>query len=280
MQIVAIWIFMELVGFIIIFGTSILGMPFSLLGGMFGGLMMFMGTMQMLGIAKGKGFLALFKNLKDDEQFTWIPGYNNRIKVIITKGRYKGLLYRGEIGLIDNKGTNFNFGKDLMNFAYPWSGYTIDLPTEHYFSKTKEEDNLDTFDEHVKKYLGDGKYEEFKTKFRVEEKKTIDNINAELDWLVEQTAKDKLEKKVFGETIDFRSRCKYLKYNYDPSRVENATEREKIIAYKTALDYKEKQEYEKYKHIAIAVVIIIFGVAMGLALLSSIDLSGIFGLFG
>ena len=278
MQIIAVYIFMSLLGFIAIFGTSMLGTPYSLLGGMFGGLMMFMSTIQMLGTARAKGFLSLFKNLEANEQFTWIPDYNNRLHVVITQGKHKGLIYKKGIGLIDNKGTSFAFGKDTMNFAYPWSGYTIDLPTEHYFSKTKIEDDLDTFDEHVRKYLGETKYKIFQERFRTKQNITIHDINRELDWLIEQTPVDKLEKNVFGETIDFQSRCKYLRYNYDPSRVENATEREKIIAFKTALDYKDPST-EKYMGIAKAAVMILIGLGVFLALLSSLDLGGILGSF-
>jgi len=165
-----------------------------------------------------------------------------------------------------------------MNFAYPWGGYTIDIPTEHYFSKTKIEDDLDTFDEHVRRYLGETKYKAFQQRFRTKQDITIHDINRELDWLIEQTPVDKLEKNVFGETIDFQSRCKYLRYNYDPSRVENATEREKIIAFKTALDYRDPST-EKYMGIAKALVMILIGLGIFLALLSSLDLGGIMGAF-
>ena len=92
MQIIAFYIFMALIGFVAIFVTSILGYPFSLLGGMFGGLMMFMSIIQMLGSARNKGFLPLFKNLKENEQFTWIPNQYNKIRCYITVSPHKGLL--------------------------------------------------------------------------------------------------------------------------------------------------------------------------------------------
>ena len=280
MQVVALWIMLSLVGFIVIFLTAMIPFPLNAAGGIFGGFMMFMSILQMLSIARFKGFLALFKNLKENEQFTWLPDYNNKLRVYITQGKHKGLLYREKLGILENKGTNFSFGNDTMSFAYPHCGYTVDLPTEHYFSKTKEEDGLESFDEHVKAYLGETKYIEFKNKFRKKDQEhTIDDINRELDWICEQNPENKLEKNVFGYTVDFSSRCKYLRYNYDPVSALNATEREKLLAYKEGLDYRERVD-AKYMGMAKAAAIVLMALMIFLIVLSSIDLGNLGGLFG
>ena len=284
MQRIAMFIMMTIAGAAISIVSCLIMFPINIVGVMFGSMLPVMAIMQIFAIAKQKNFLPLYKDLEKNEKYLWIPDVNNRIHLTIMKTTHKGLLYLKGLGLFEDKGTTFVFGKDRMGFAFPESGYTGDIPTLQYFSKLfkKEPFDISDWDSAVKAFLYSDDWERFQKKFRRPHfHPTIENIYEELDWLSERRARDELRVRVFGETVDFRSRCRFLRYNYDPVAAENATEAEKIIAYKRATDYKDPSaDYSKYGAIAKAVVIIVFGVALGIAILSSIDLSNFAGLFG
>ena len=272
---------MGIVGFVLTVVMSFTVFPVNILGAVFGGMLPLMAILQIFGIAKQKNFLPLFKELDKNEKYEWVPDMNNRIHLTIMKSDHKGLLYLKGLGLFEDKGTTFLFGKDRMGIAFPESGYTGDIPTIQYFSQLFKKTGTDEWDDFVELYLHPSDYKEFKDTFRSGKKPTIDDINAELNWLSEHRARNELEQKVFGETVDFRSRCRFLKYNYDPVAAENATEAEKIIAYKKAMDYKDpKEDFSKYGAIAKAVVLIIMGLVIFMAVASSIDLSNFMGMFG
>jgi hypothetical protein len=284
MQRIAVFIMMGIAGLILAVITSLTVFPVNVLGAVFGGMLPLMAILQIFGIAKQKNFLPLYKDLDKNEKYEWVPDTNNRIHLTIMKSNHKGLLYLKGLGLFEDKGTTFLFGKDKMGFAFPESGYTGDIPTIQYFSQLFRDNGVSEWDEFVKLYLYPSAFEEFKKRFRQGKKPTIDNINAELEWLSQRpmsSVRNDLKQQVFGETVDFRSRCRFLKYNYDPVAAENATEAEKIIAYKKAVDYKDpKEDFSKYSAVAKAVVLIIMGLVIFMAVASSIDLSNFMGMFG
>ena len=280
MMIIALWILLCLIGFILTFISIILPSPFNMVMPPFGGFIMFMCLMQIIGIAKGKGFLALYRNLKENEYWAWVPTHMGKLKLYVLKQDHKGVLFHKLLGLFEHKGTEWSFGNNPMVFAFPESGYTVDIVDEQYFSMLQREEGLETWDAVVKTYLGAAKYAEFCKQFRHLDKPTIMNINQELDWLHNQVdPENPLSKTVFGETVDFRNRCQYLKYTYDPTSSMNATERERLWALKEGMDYKDKQLDQNISR-AKAIVYILMGLMIFLIVLTQLDLSNLGKLFG
>lgn len=278
---ILMFIILAMLGMLLSVAAGIIGFPFGLMIGLFGGLIPFMAIIQIIGLAKQKGLLALFKDLEKDEKFIWMPDRDNKMHLLIMKYSNKGILYLKGLGLFEDKGTSFLFGKDKMGFALPESGYTLDVETEQYFSKLKKDKKLDDWDACVKAYLTEKDYILFQKRFRAPGREAnLYKINEELDWLVDRLPKDKLEKIVKGETIDFRSRCMYLKYNYDPTAAENATDMEKIRIYKLTSDYRDAQDFKKYKQIGMMIFIVILAIVIFISVLSALDLSAFSNLFG
>lgn len=281
MQKIAMFIMLGILGFVCSIASGFIEYPMNLMIAAFGGMLCFLAILQMLGIAKQKGFLALYKDLADDEKYIWIPDIYNKIHLTIMKSSHKGILYFKGLGLFEDKGTTFLFGKDRMGFALPESGYTLNLESEQYFSLLKKDEGLTDWDDCVKAYLTPDQFLSFEHKFRKPGKEvTLHMINEELDWLANQIPQNKLEKHIMGKTIDFRSRCLWLKYNYDPSAAENATDAEKIITWKRAIDYRDVGDYKKYASIGKMIVMVLLGVVILVVVLSSIDLSNFGSLFG
>ncbi len=278
---IVMFIMLALFGFVLSVLSGFVGYPFGIMLGAFGGLLPFMAIIQIIGIAKGKGFLTLFKDISKDEKFIWVPDRDNKIHLTIMKYSNKGILYLKGVGLFEDKGTSFLFGRDKMGFALPESGYTLDLVSEHYFSLLKKDNGLNDWDSCVKQYLSEDDYAKFRTMFRHPGREpNLYKINEELDWLAERVPKDKLEKQICGQTVDFRSRCMWLKYNYDPGAAENATDLEKIRMLKLATDYKDEKDFQKYKSIGMMIVMIILGIVILISVLSALDFSNLFGMFG
>lgn len=279
MNVVIAYVTMGVFGIAIgIAGGYFIGEINGMIIGLFSGLLPFMAIMQIIGFAKTKGFLPLYKNLSEDEEYAWVPNKMNKIRLFIMKKKHKDLLYRKGLGIFENKGTEFNFGNNPMCFAFPESGYTVDFSTIHYFSLLEKDDGVDDYEECVKEYLGPVKYKNFCEKYRMNPKPDYYDIDNEIQYLINNKP-DKnngniLDKNVFGDTIDFSNRLKYLRYNYDPISSENATEREKIISLKEGLDYRDES---KAMNKAKAAVMIMIGVAIFIIILTSVDLGNLFG---
>lgn len=282
MQRIPLFITMGIFGMALSVVGGFIPFPMSIMVCMFGGFICLMAILQVIGIAKQKNFLMLYKDLEDNEKYIWIPDKNNKLYLTIMKSDHKDVLFHKAIGLFEDKGTEFLFGKDKMSFVFPESAYTADLKNVHYFSMLKKKDGLESWDDCVKKYLNQEDYGLFVKLFRHGNVEIdFEHISRELDWLINRKPSDELKAMIRGESIDFRSRCKWLKYNYDPASADNATEAEKIAVWKQLSNYKEShEEYKKYGAIAKAVMIIIFGIVLAIVVLSSVDLSNFIGLFG
>lgn len=314
MNVVVLYVTMGVFGIAIgIGGGYFVGGTNGMIIGMFSGLIPFMAVMQIIGFAKTKGFLPLYKNLNEDEEYAWVPNKMNKIRLFIMKKKHKDLLYRKGLGIFENKGTEFNFGNNPMCFAFPESGYTVDFRNIHYFSLLEKDDGVDDYEECIKEYLGEDKYKIFCKNFRENPKPDYYDIDNEIQWLINNkpktngittdeksfaelcqdyknkkidsdtifTVKNKIENKgnilnknVFGQTVDFSNRLKYLRYNYDPISSENATEREKIISLKEGMDYRDES---KAINRAKAAAMILISVAIFIIILTSVDLSSLFG---
>lgn len=285
MNMIVMFIMMALGGVILGFiGGFFTGGLMGMIMGVFAGIMPFMAIMQIIGYAKSKGFLALFKTLEENEKYVFIPNKLNKIIIFIMKIKHPEILYRKGLGFFEDKGTEFGFGNSPMSFAFPDSAYTVDFKTIQYFSLLGKDKDLEAtdYEDCVKEYLGEDAYKTFCTKFRNNPKPDYYDIQNELDYLMRATPVNKLEKTVFGETVDFRSRLKFLKYNYNPITADNATEREKIAALKEGMDYKDK-DVDKAVSRARAIFMVLMGLMIFLIVISVIDwsnFSSLFGLFG
>ncbi len=248
--------------------------------GAFAGFMPFIAVMQIIGYAKNKGFLALFKTLEPNEKYIWVPNKLNKIMLFIMKKSHKDVLTHKQLGIFEDKGTEFALGNSPMGFAFPHSAYTVDFPTIHYFSKNEDkEDGVDDYEDMVYKYLGDTKYKQFYNKFRGKDKTDYYSIINEINWLIQNpptgdNGGDAQEQVVFGETVDFRNRLKYLRYNYDPITAENATERERILALKEGMDYREP---DRYMSKAKAISVVLMAIMILVVVFSVVDVGAIFG---
>ncbi len=251
------------------------------IAGVFAGFMPFIAIMQIIGYAKQKGFLSLFKTLEENEKYGWVPNKTNKLMCMVFKKTHPGVIYKKGLGVFEDKGTEFSLGNSPMSFVYPHSAYTVDFPTMHYFSllERDKDKSIDDYEDCVREYLGEKEYKEFCEKFRADDKPDFYSIQNEIDFLIryKPNGDKSLSKSVFGETVDFRNRLKYLRYNYDPITADNATERERIIALKEGMDYRDT---DKYVSRAKAIVMIIFGIMVFLIVVSVIDFSAIGGIFG
>lgn len=280
MQRVAMFIALAIFGLVLCFLGAFVMFPVNMMLILFGGMLPFMAVMQMVGYAKAKGFLPMFRDLKENEEYDWIPDKHNRLKLVIMENVHKDQLFHKKLGLFEDKGTTFTFGKYPMGFCFPESGYKVDIPTQEYFSFLEKNEDLSDWDDCVREYLGDDKYKIFCQKFRTKTRPEIDDINAELTWLIEQKkVNNPLEVMIHGHKLDFRNRAKHLKYTYDPTSNENATERERIWAMKEGMDYRERQD-QKYLGMAKAIAIVLIVIMIVVITLASVDLSNFMGMFG
>lgn len=248
----------------------------------FSGIIMFVPLMQMIGVAKNRRFLQLFFNLEEEngikkEKFIAFPDQFGRINILIAKIIHKGICFIKGLGVIDDKGTEYAFGDAPVSFGEPYRGYTINAKSAAYHAKLHEDEGINTYDEMIQKYLGPELYKVFYNRFRVNNPEPdAEMIQKELDWLQSTIPKSKLEKTVFGETWGFKDDINFLKYNYHPQSMKNAIENEKIIQKKIDLGYKDT---DKAMSRAKAIVLVIIGIIIFLAVASSLDWSKIFGMF-
>lgn len=279
MNVVAMYVIIGILGLCLSFvGGYMSGGTMGMMMGMFSGLLIFMPIMMMVGYAKNKGFLPLYRTLKDFEKFIFFPDKFGRLKILVMNTIHDGILHKKKLGLIDDKGTEFAFGDSRMSIALPRKGTSVDLKDIHYFSLLKKDDGIEDYDDAIKHYLGESTYDAFCEKFRKNIKPDIYDINAELQWLIDyEFPKNKLEKDVFGDTVDFRDELQHLKYIYNPVSMENAVDTEKIWTKREQMGYKD---VDKKMSTAKAIVYILFGLMVFLIVISVIDWSQLGALFG
>lgn len=279
MKNVILWVVISLAGMVgCMLGGFFTGGVTGAMVGMFSGVIMFMPVMMMLGTAKNKGFLPLFQNLGENEKFVHFPDNFGRLKTLVVNTRHEGICHKKGLGVIDDKGTEYCWGDDPVSFGEPRLGMTIDVKNARWSELLEKDDGIEDYDNAIKEALGDKDYESFVKKYRKNNiRPDIYNINSELDFILDADLKDKLEKKVFGETWGFKNFLRFLKYAYHPQTLENAIDTEKVWVKQEAMGYRDVQRTGAW---AKAVIGILFAVMVVLIVLSQVDLSNFANLFG
>lgn len=233
--------------------------------------------MQMFMVAKDKNFLTLFVPLGENQKYIHYPDKFGKLHTIIVDIKHKGVAYKKGFGMIDDKGSEYSWGDDPVSFGDPTSGYTVSTKAAQYCGLLHREEKLNGYDDAIKTYLGKDEYTKFKEKFRKEPRPDIYNINDEIEYLLHIKPEKELQKIVFLETYDFKDFLLFLKYNYNPIRLDAAVETEKIWVKQEAMGYKDPQ---RAMNIAKAVAIVLFVLMIIIIVLSSVDLTGFLGMLG
>jgi len=282
MRIIALLLTVTVMGFALSFiGGFVFGGAYGMMFSMVSGLMMFVPLIQLVGMAKSKGFLPLYLNLGEFEKFVHFPDNFGRLKTLIVNTKHEGVCYKKHLGFIDDKGTEYCWGNSPVSFASPKLGMTVDIKDARYTELLEKNRNIEDYDDAIRHYLGDIRYKEFCKKYRDTSgtsQPDIYAINAELDRLInERHPENPLEEKVFGETWGFKHFLRFLKYAYHPQTMENAVETEKIWTKREQMGYKD---VDKNISRAKAIVYVLFGLMIFIAVISSlnVNLAGILGM--
>jgi hypothetical protein len=232
----------------------------------------------MIGVARQKGFLPLYINLKTEdgiktEKFIAFPDNFGRLKIMIVNTRHEGICTKKGLGIIDDKGTEYAWGNEPFSFGEPKLGMTIPVKAARYTELLEKNRDIKDYDEAVKEYLGDTKYKNFVEKHRKIQDPDIFNINNELQNITDEPhSQNLLNEKIFGETWGFKNFAQFLKYAYNPIAMENVIETVKIWTKREQMGYKDT---DKAMSRAKAVVMVIIGVIILVVVLTSIDLGKI-----
>jgi len=248
--------------------------------GLMGGALCMIPLMQMMGVASKKRFMPLYETLKDNEKFIAFPDRFGKLGFfILPKKNVKApkIYYIENIGIIDDKGTEYSLGTDTLSFMEPGLGMTIDVPSAEYTWLARKERGIIDYEEMVKTYLGEEKYKMFMDVFRNTVKPDVYDIYAELNWLKDQepVSKDKILLQVFGQTWGFKNFIGFLKYAFNPTNVNNIINTEKIAAKMEAMGYKDQGKAFGW---AKAIVLILFGLMIFLAVMSILPGGGLSGI--
>lgn len=278
METVAVWLVLALIGLIISFiGGFYTGSLPGAMTGVFGSMIVLIPLLKFFSIGKEKKILPLFKDLEDNEKFLIWPDSYGKMHTTIMKIRHEGVLYKKGWGFIDDKGTEFSIGGDPIGFAHPKSGVTFSVEPIEYTSQLFKNRDIPDYDSAIKKYLGEAQYNVFCHKFRTKQKPNIYDINKEIDYLMHSKPKNELKEIVFGDTWSFNKNfLPFLKYNFHPMALDNAINTEKIWVKQEKGDYGETNKMVGY---AKAILIILFGLMIFIAVIGSLDLNigNIFG---
>jgi len=278
MKNIVLWVMLSLAGFAFCFiGGFYFGGPYGSMTGFLAGMIMLMPLMQMIMVAKQKGFLPLYVELKNHEKFIHFPDNFGKLKTLIVNTKHEGVCHKKDIGFIEDKGTEFSWGKDPVSFANPKLGITIDIKNSTYTELLEKNRNIEDYDNAIEKFLGPEKYKLFCATHRKNPEPDIHDINKELEDLLSQKPHDELNEKVFGETWGFRNFLRFLKYAYHPLAMDVAVSREKLWTRMEAEGYAESQKAISW---AKAAVMIIFAFMIFLIVMSTLDLSSLGGMFG
>lgn len=279
MKIIALLLTAAVMGFALAFiGGFLFGGTMGMMFSMLSGLLMFMPIIQLIGIAKTKGFLPLYVNLQEHEKFIGFPDSFGRLKILIVNTRHEGICYKKNFGFIDDKGTEYAWGNSPFSLAMPKLGMTIDVKNAHYTELLEKNRKLQDYDDALRSYLGTEAYDTFCEKYRTDTPPDIYDIYRELDRLIDEVKpNDNLEEKVVGETYGFKHFLRWLKYAFHPQSIENAIETEKIWTKRQQMGYKD---VDKNISRAKAIVYVLFGLMIFIAVISSlnINLAGMLGM--
>jgi hypothetical protein len=263
------------------------GQGMGAMAGMLGGVISFIIVAVIITQAKSKGFLPLFWNLEMEnnikkEKYCFVPNKFGKLRIIVAKMVADGVIFIRRYGLIDDKGTEYNFGNSPLSFVLPNFGFTKDLVQSQYHHKLRKDKNINDWDEAIKKYLGEGSqtYKLFLDKFRSNPEPNAKAIQDELQWLKDiKNPADPLELKVCGETVSFHDDIDFFKYIYHPQQMKVFVENEKMNVKLREQGYHEDAG-KKWMSMAKAAAIIIIVIMVALLALSQVDLSHIGNLFG
>lgn len=272
MRIISLYVTMAIMGFALAFvGGFLFGAMSGLMFAFISGLLMLMPTIQMIAMAKQKGFLPLYCNLQEFEKFLGFPDSFGRLKIMIVNTKHEGVCHKKGMGFIDDKGTEFAWGNSPFSLAHPKLGMTIDIKNARYTELLEKNRKIEDYDDAIRKYLGETQYKEFCAKFRTDPLPDIYGIYKELDRLLnERSPDDELTEKVFGETYSFKHFLRWLKYAFHPQTMENAVETEKIWTKREQLGYKD---VDKNVSRAKAIVYVLFGLMIFIAVISSMNIN-------
>ena len=264
------------------------------------GLIQFVLVMQIIMIAKNKGFLPLFFNLREEkgikkEKFITFPDKFGRLRVLIMDIKHDGICGKKGLGIIDDKGTEYAWGNSPFSFGEPRMGVSVDVLAAMYIQQCRFEwlkkkkdkkvsaddmhtDEIDDYDAMIREYLGETKYVEFCNRFRKNREPDIYEINEEIQYLIDQeTVENPFKTIVFGATWGFKDFLRYLKYAYHPQAMENAVDTEKIWTKREQMGYHNTNKAIEW---AKAIILIIIELIILFTILSSLNLSNIGKLFG
>lgn len=271
-----------LIGFILVLvgSTGVLGY-FGILPGFFGGIMMLMSTMTLIGPIIKDGLTPYFTKLRDDEEISHYITRRGKTFPIIVTNRKEGVLYYKKHFFADTKGAELTTlsGKPA-SITLQRYGFTLDPIKTSYMSKLKLHKKLKSGDEYedaLRHYLGPEGYKIFVRRFRT--KKPLPDkydIQTELKWLLDfQKPADALEYNIAGEKVGWKDILGFMIYSYDTNATENAIEREKLDIMLRNKSYNP--EAVKAIGYAIAIVIVIIGIGIAFYMFQNINLGAIFG---
>lgn len=276
---IVMWILLGIGGFAVTFvGGFYFGGPYGGMVGMGGGALLLLPLLQMISTGKQKKFLPLYVNLKEHEKYLMFPDRFGKLRVMIVNTRHEGVCYKKGLGFIDDKGTEFSWGSDPCSIGEPKLGMTVDIKNASFTELLEKNRDIRDYDEALETYLGKAKYTAFCEKYRSKDKPDIYDINKELDSLMnEKHPENALKEKVFGETWGFRNFLRFLKYAYHPLAMDIAVDSEKLWVKQEMMGYKDA---EKAMGWAKAIVWILFGLMIFIAVLSSLNMEGLGSMFG
>ena len=246
------------------------GHLYGFMGGMLSGMMALMPLVFIIGKAKQKRILKLFRDLKQEgenrEKFVHFPDRFGRIQTLIGLVKQPGRITIDGIGDFDDKGDELVWGNDPASFALINVGTTLSLK-QRLYERALEQDGIFGYENALKTYFGESRYKIFLNLFRKNPKPGAKDIAMELEAITsEEKPKDPLEKTVLGETVSFKDAAEWWKYAYLPFAMKNAISQEKIIATSKAMDYKDKtKNIEGYGKLVIYILmgVMIFLIVIG-----------------
>jgi len=279
-----IWIGMSIGGVILGFvGAFLFGNPIAAMFAMMGGFIAVLPLFMMISKAAQKKFLPLYETLNDKQKFIHYPDKFGKLGTMIVDIKHPGILSKKGIGIIDDKGTEYAWGKDPVSFSEPENGLTIDIPAAQYTHLLRKEENILDYEQMIKEYLGEAEYKKFFDKFRLNPKPDWIAIEEELEYLKnfkpipDKDNPDKFKKIVFGTTWGIDNFMAYLKYALNPLRVDTAIKTEVLLAKQEAAGYKDQSRALSWGK---AIMLVLLGLAIFFAIMSALNLGNIGSIFG
>lgn len=264
-----------------IIGAFFFGSPIAAMFAMFGCFLAIMPMFLMISRAAQKRFLPLFENLAENQKYLHYPDKFGKLGTMIADIKHPGILFKKGLGIIDDKGTEYAWGKDPVSFWEPELGVTVDIPAAQWTHLLHKEENLLDYEQMVRTYLGEDEYVKFANKFRTNPKPDWIAITNEIEYLKNfKPTKDstsKFSKLVFGQTWGFDTFINYLKYALNPLRVDTAIKTEILIAKQEAAGYRDQSKALNWGK---AIMLVLLGLGIFFAIMSALDLKGLGSFFG